>query len=107
MNESSPSRFVPNYLAWFFLACWAILTVLAVKGEVAGKNYPLFVLVYGILLTAVAMAAGAGWTTLLLVLIVNWCSKQRRNQFRSTLREATLFFVLVTLQAMIVVSAGD
>ena len=107
MNESSPGRFVPNYLLWFFVACWVVLMVLAVHGEAAGKGYPLFVLVFGVLLTASAMAAGAGWMTLLLVLIVNWCSKKRRNHFRSILRECTLFFVLVTLLAVLLVSAGD
>lgn len=107
MNESSPNRFVPNYLRWFFVACWVVLMVLAVDGLAAGKGYPLLVLVYGVLMTAAAMAVIAGWMTLLLLLLVNWSSRKRRSLFRSTLRECTLLFVLVTLVAVLVVVGGS
>ena len=63
-------------------------------------EYTSIVLSYGVAITALAMALVAGWTTLFLTLIINFCSRPRRTRFRSTLIEYSLCFIVATILAV-------
>lgn len=93
-------RFFPTSIVGLGLVLWLILTIVASRSEIAANNYDLAVIVGGVVITALAMAFVAGWSTLLLTLVVNWSTATRRSMFRKRLLEWSVFFGVITILAV-------
>ncbi|WP_442483819.1 hypothetical protein [Aeoliella sp. SH292] len=92
-------RFAPIPLFVLGIVGWVLLTIVASWLELKHNDYPLVVILFGISLTAVAMAVVASWCTLLFVLLWNWCLSSRRRAFKKELLSWTPFFGIMTVLA--------
>jgi hypothetical protein len=96
MNDPRTFRFFPLPVVWLGIAAWLVLTFVASRAEIVANNHELPVIVFGVAITAFLMACVAGWTSLLLTLIVNWFVTTRRSMFRRPLLEWSAFFGFTT-----------
>jgi hypothetical protein len=94
-------RFAPIPLLVLGIVGWVLLTIVASWLELKHNDYPLVVILFGVSLTAFAMAVGASWCTLLFVLLWNWCVRTRRRMFKKELVSWTAFFGMKTVLAIV------
>jgi hypothetical protein len=94
-------RFAPIPLLVLGIVGWVLLTIVASWLELKHNDYPLVVILFGVYLTAVAMAVVASWCTLLFVILWNWCSRSRRSVFKKELLSWTTFFGMMTVLAIV------
>jgi hypothetical protein len=101
LNSAHPTtRFFPTSIVGLGLVLWLILTIVASRSEIVANNYDRSVIVFGVVITALSMAFVAGWSTLLLTLLVNWGMATRRSMFRKRLLEWSVFFGVITILAV-------
>lgn len=100
MNDSPKTPFVPISLRWLGASFWLLLTAVSFADEAARENYGLVVLAFGLFITALTMAMVAGWTTLLVTLVLNWLSASRRVVHRPVLFVWSGCFATITVIAV-------
>ncbi|TXH05142.1 MAG: hypothetical protein E6R05_02305 [Candidatus Moraniibacteriota bacterium] len=100
MKAHPTGRFFPTSIVGLGLALWLILTIDASRAEIAANNYDGAVIVYGVVITALAMAFVAGWSTLLVTLVINWGMAGRRSMFWKQLLEWSTLFGVITILAV-------
>ncbi|TWU18497.1 hypothetical protein [Allorhodopirellula heiligendammensis] len=100
MNDQGTFRFFPTPVVWLGVTMWLTLTTAASWAEIVANNYELPVIVFGVAITAFAMACVTAWASLLTALAVNWLVNDRRSMFRKPLLECSAFFGFITALAV-------
>lgn len=100
MKVHPTTRFFPTSIVGLGLVLWLILTIVASRSEIAANNYDRSVIVFGVVITALSMAFVAGWSTLLVTLVINWGMADRRLMFWKRLLEWSVFFGVITILAV-------
>ncbi|QDU86866.1 hypothetical protein Pla175_02190 [Pirellulimonas nuda] len=104
---NGPSTFVPRPVLVLGIALWLLLTVAGCWREFAENDYPAAVLLFGIGITALAMACVSAWCVMLAALLLTWSLPSRRGRFRAELSEWTLSFLFITAVGVALLFLGD
>ncbi len=106
-RSNTPLRFIPRLIVVLGVALWMFLTIAGCWQEVSENDYPAVVAIFGIGITALAMACVSAWCVMLATLLFNWSLPTRRGRFLAELTEWTLSFLLVTAVGVALLFLGD